>query len=80
MAQPAAPPPYRHRRSHGEIADDTVVRIAGERTILKSAITRSQLGCDLNLDGYDTEHISFEGEVVYRNPYRGLRLLDEDRN
>jgi hypothetical protein len=34
-----------------EIADDTVVRLAGERTILKSSLTRSQLGYDLNLDG-----------------------------
>ena len=66
------------RGSHGEIADDTVVRLAGERTILKSSLTRSQLGYDLNLDGYDTEHISFEGDVVYRNPYLGLRLMDEE--
>ena len=66
------------RGSHGEIADDTVVRLAGERTIVKSSIIRSQLGYDLNLDGYDTEHISFDGEVVYRNAYLGLRLMDEE--
>ncbi len=66
------------RGSRGEIADDTVVRLAGERTILKSSLNRSQLGYDLNLDGYDTEHISFEGGVVYRNPYLGLRLMDEE--
>ena len=57
------------RGSHGEIADDMVVRLAGGRTILKSFLTRSQLGYDLNLDGYDTEHISFEGDVLYRHPY-----------
>jgi hypothetical protein len=66
------------RGSHGEIADDTVVRLAGERTILKSEILRSQLGYDLNLDGYDTEHISFNGDVLYRNPFLGLRLMDEE--
>ena len=66
------------RGSHGEIADDTVVRLVGERTILKSSMIRSQLGYDLNLDGYDTEHISFDGDVVYRNPYLGLRLMDEE--
>ena len=66
------------RGSHGEIADDTVVRLAGERTIVKSSIIRSQLGYDLNLDGYDTEHISFDGDVVYRNAYLGLRLMDEE--
>jgi hypothetical protein len=54
------------------------VRLAGERTILKSSITRSQLGYDLNLDGYDTEHTSFEGDVLHRNPYLGLRLMDEE--
>ena len=66
------------RGSHGEIADDTVVRLVGGRTILKSSMIRSQLGYDLNLDGYDTEHISFDGDVVYRNPYLGLRLMDEE--
>jgi hypothetical protein len=39
---------------------------------------RSQLGHDLNLDGYDTEHLAFDGEVVYRNPFLGLRLMDEE--
>ncbi|WP_371482839.1 Gfo/Idh/MocA family protein [Kitasatospora sp. NBC_00315] len=66
------------RGSHGEIADDTVVRLAGERTITRSALVRSQLGYDLNLDGYDTEHITFDGAVVYRNPFLGLRLMDEE--
>jgi predicted dehydrogenase len=73
----------RHRRivirgSHGEIADDNVVRLAAERTILRSPLVRSQLGYDLNLDGYDTEHLSFEGAVVWRNPFLGLRLMDEE--
>ena len=66
------------RGSHGEIADDTVVRLAGPRTILRSTLVRSQLGHDLNLDGYDTEHISHDGEVLYRNPFVGLRLMDEE--
>lgn len=73
----------RHRRivirgSHGEIADDAVVRWAGPRTVLHSALVRQQLGHDLNLDGHDTELLSFEGQVVYRNPFVGLRLMDED--
>lgn len=66
------------RGSLGEIVDDTVTRLAGPRTVLRSDLVRSQLGHDLNLDGYDTEHISFEGEVVYRNPFAGLRLMDEE--
>jgi hypothetical protein len=36
------------------------------------------LGHDLNLDGFDTEHLAFEGQVVYRNPLIGLRLMDEE--
>ena len=32
--------------------------------MLRSEIVRSQLGHDLNLDGHDTEHMSFDGEVV----------------
>jgi predicted dehydrogenase len=66
------------RGSHGEIADDSVLRWGGPRTVLRSSIVRSQLGYDLNLDGYDTEHLTFDGEVVYRNPFLGLRLMDED--
>jgi predicted dehydrogenase len=66
------------RGSHGEIADDTVVRWTEPRTILRSTIVRSQLGQDLSLDGHDTEHLSFDGEVVYRNPFLGLRLMDEE--
>ena len=66
------------RGSLGEIADDTVVRWGGPSTVLRSEIVRSQLGYDLNLDGFDTEHLTFEGQVVYRNPLLGLRLMDEE--
>jgi hypothetical protein len=66
------------RGSKGEISDDSVVRLAGPRTILRSSLVRSQLGYDLNLDGYDTEHIVHDGEVVYRNPFLGQRLMDEE--
>jgi predicted dehydrogenase len=66
------------RGSHGEIADDTVIRLAAPRIILRSSLVRSQLGYDLNLDGYDTEHLSFDGKIVYRNPFLGLRLMDEE--
>ncbi|MEY9855790.1 putative dehydrogenase [Catenulispora sp. GAS73] len=66
------------RGSLGEFADDTVVRWGGPETILRSAIVRSQLGHDLNLDGHDTEHLSFDGSVVWRNPFAGLRLMDEE--
>jgi predicted dehydrogenase len=66
------------RGSLGEIADDTVVHLAAPHTIVQSQLTRSQLGQDLNLDGHDTEHIVFEGQPVWRNPFIGLRLMDEE--
>jgi predicted dehydrogenase len=66
------------RGSRGEISGDSVVRLAGEETILTSSITRSQLGHDLNLDGHDTEHLAFEGAVVWRNPFLGARFMDEE--
>jgi len=66
------------RGSRGEIVDDDVVRMPEPRTILRSSLVRSQLGYDLNLDGYDTEHISFDGRVLFRNPFLGLRLMDEE--
>ncbi len=66
------------RGSLGEIVDDSVVRLAAPRAIVRSSLQRYQLGYDLNLDGYDTEHISFDGDVVYRNPFLGHRFMDED--
>ena len=66
------------RGSLGEIQDDRVVRLAGPRQIVTSELRRHQLGYDLNLDGYDTEHISFEGAVVYANPFVGARFMDEE--
>jgi predicted dehydrogenase len=66
------------RGSHGEIVDDTVYRMADDHTFIHSPLVRRQTGYDLDLDGYDTDHISYEGEVVYRNPYAGLRLADDE--
>jgi predicted dehydrogenase len=66
------------RGSSGELADDAVIRWAGPRTVLRSSIVRSQLGQDLNLDGHDTEHLSFDGDVLWRNPFLGRRWMDEE--
>ncbi len=66
------------RGSYGEIVDDMVYQMADDRTFIRSPLVRRQTGYDLDLDGYDTDHISFGGEVVYRNPYPGLRLADDE--
>jgi predicted dehydrogenase len=73
----------RHRRivvrgSRGEIVDDDFVYLKDERTVVNSKLTRQQLGYDLNLDGYDTECMVFEGEPAWRNPLLGHRLMDEE--
>ena len=73
----------RHRRivvraSRGEISDDSVVRLAGPRTLLRSPLVRSQLGYDLNMDGFETEHIAFEGSVLWYNDFLGGRLMDDE--
>ena len=75
--------PLRQRRtvvrgSLGEIDTDDVVRLAGPRTVLRSRIERRQLGYDLDLDGYDTDHLALDGRVLWRNPFAGLRLADEE--
>ena len=73
----------RHRRivvrgSRGEIVDDAVIRLIDGPAITTSRIERYQLGYDLNLDGFDTEHLSFDGKVVFKNPFTGLRFMDDE--
>ena len=66
------------RGSAGEIANDEVVRLTGPRTIVRSQLVRRQTGYDLDLDGFDTDHISLGDTILYRNPFIGLRLSDEE--
>jgi predicted dehydrogenase len=66
------------RGTLGELVDDRVVRLADPTTPVESALIRRQTGIDLNLEGLDLKHISFDGEVVYRNPFAGTGLSDDD--
>jgi predicted dehydrogenase len=66
------------RGSHGEISDESVVRLARERTIIRSPLVRRQTGYDLDLDGFDTDHITLGDDVLWRNPFPGLRLNDDE--
>ena len=66
------------RGSAGELVDDRVVRLADPVSAVGSSLVRRQTGIDLNLEGFDLDHISFEGHVVYRNPFPGTRLADDD--
>ncbi|GIH25001.1 hypothetical protein Aph01nite_33110 [Acrocarpospora phusangensis] len=66
------------RGSNGEMVDDRVVRMADPRTPVESHLIRRQTGIDLNLEGFDLDHISFDGRVVYRNEYQGARFSEDD--
>lgn len=66
------------RGSHGELVDDRVVRLVDLVTAVESPLVRRQTGLGPNLEGFALDHLSFEGEVVYRNPFPGVRLADEE--
>jgi len=66
------------RGSMGEIVNDEVVRLVGPHTIVRSPLVRRQTGYDLDLDAYDTDHISLGDTILYRNPFPTLRLNDEE--
>ncbi|WP_421742459.1 Gfo/Idh/MocA family protein [Cellulomonas sp.] len=66
------------RGSHGEIVDDAVTRWVDERTVITSPIVRRVTGLEQNLDGFDLEHLSLDGRVLYRNAFQGARLADDD--
>ena len=75
--------PLRHRRivirgAGGEIADDRVVRLADPTTPVASAFEYRRTGIDLNLEGNDLQHVSLDGRVLYRNPFAGTRLSEDD--
>ena len=66
------------RGTHGELRDDEVVRLAAPRTIVRTPLVRRQTGYDLDLDGFDTDTITLGDQVLFRNPYPGRRLSDEE--
>ncbi|MDU0288948.1 Gfo/Idh/MocA family protein [Saccharothrix longispora] len=66
------------RGTLGEVRDQEVVHLADDRTITRTPLVRRQTGYDLDLDGYDTDHISHGPTVLYRNPFQGQRWNDEE--
>ncbi|MET0424713.1 MAG: gfo/Idh/MocA family oxidoreductase [Actinoplanes sp.] len=63
------------RGSHGELRDDEMVRLAGPRTIVRTPILRR---LSAGPQGHDTDHLTLGGEVLFRNPYGGSRLNDDE--
>jgi predicted dehydrogenase len=66
------------RGERGEIVDDRVIRLLDPTTPDESSLARRQTGHDLNLEGLDLKHIAYDGKVVYRSPYVGSGLSDDD--
>jgi hypothetical protein len=66
------------RGTHGEIVDDRVIRMVDTRTPVESLTVRRRSGVDLNLEGNDLQQISFDGRIVYRNPFEGYRFSEDD--
>jgi predicted dehydrogenase len=66
------------RGTTGELVDDRLVRLADAHTVVESHLVRRQTGIDLNLEGFDLDHISLDGTVLYRNPFMGARFSEDD--
>lgn len=65
------------RGSLGEIVDDNVTRLT-EDGVVSSPLVYRRTGVDMNLEGNEVVHTSFDGRVVYRNPWVGTRLSEDD--
>lgn len=66
------------RGSHGELVDDRLMRLTGPRSVVESHLVRRQTGVEQDLPGFDLEHLSLDGRVLYANPFEGARLGDDE--
>ncbi|SDN90463.1 Predicted dehydrogenase [Actinomyces ruminicola] len=66
------------RGTLGEIVDDAVTRWVPDAGAVTSRIEYRRTGRDLNLEGNDLVHASLDGRVVYRNPWVGTRMSEDD--
>lgn len=66
------------RGSRGEIVDGQITRLVDPMTPVESPLVRRQAGLDLNLEGVDLQHISVDGQIVWRNAFAGSRYSEDD--
>lgn len=66
------------RGSLGEVVDDAVVRLVDPTSPVESPLVYRRTGIDLNLEGNELVHVSFDGQVIYRNEWLGTRLSEDD--
>jgi predicted dehydrogenase len=65
------------RGSLGEMADDSFTRHTEDGPVTSPIVYR-RTGVDLNLEGNEVVHASFDGRVIWRNPWVGTRLSEDD--
>ena len=65
------------RGSLGEIVDDSVTRLTSEDPVTSPIVYR-RTGVDMNLEGNEVVHASFDGRVVFRNQWVGTNLSEDD--
>lgn len=61
----------------GEIVDDTVTRMV-DGSPVTSRLEYRRTGVDMNLEGNDLHHVSFDGRVIYTNPWKATRMSEDD--
>lgn len=66
------------RGSRGEVVDGQVTRLLAPGTVVESPMVRRQTGQHLDLEAPGLDSVSHDGQVLYRNPFRGTRLSDEE--
>lgn len=62
----------------GQIDDDGVSYIVGPRHAASGTLQRNATGVDGDLEGWFVDNITWGGDVLWQNPFRGARLNDDE--
>ena len=62
----------------GEIFNHKIKYLADYKTPMESDFIRKDLGKEENFEGYDLKGIFADGKWLYRNPFQGSRLIDDE--